>query len=794
MSYIRYIAEAYLKVDLRTLGIFRFVFGLVCFFDIYRRIGYIDTFYSEVGFTPLSLTSVSSFSLLSLFNIDSVGMVSFFFYCSLFFSFLFLVGYKTKFSQIVTVVSILSIHNRLVIVENGGDFVMNAFLVWSLFLPLGRRFSIDRMLYSLKNYRDSSPNALNSGSLITNEEPKNYWGLGYFACILQLSIIYFFNYINKFSGTWEDGSSLYYFYKLDIFLTPLGNLIKEFSMMPMWLSEILTGITLQLELWVPILIITPIYIIWLRRFSMVTMIGFHIVIGITMYIGMFSWVMLSALLLLLHSRDIDFLKRCFSKLSTGPFTVFYDSDCGFCHQTARIIRRMDLFENITWAGKDWSGDKPDGLIELSDSTIVVWDQAKNKIYTRNHAFSQIVSSLPFGFLFGWVLRIPLLSNIFGYLYDAISDRRTSISKFFGYSACDISKDYSSSEFRPIFIRRKYYRETALIIELIKTALACLLIMGTVNYAFAKCYQKTKNRDYKEAINGISFLNRFKSSSYSYQFIRKTRMIQNWNMFYSVPKSYKWMVLEATLSDKNETYDKTETFVDIGNGVYDFGEDFIDEGNGRWDPGEKFYDRKNMKVSNSDSVVNSVFNEDTDILEVIGDLRVGNGIYDEGEKFIDRGNGVYDRGEKFTDKGNGVYDKGERYLNVATTIDLLTGLPPNYESLNYSTFRKVDNSQFWRKFIYRINPHKKGGDSYSKYRKRFIEVLSQSDNPLTFFNDFNRDGNIDERDKISALSMYNLSYSINTKRLSKNDISDWMYKRKSKKRKKSNLSKKNRSVK
>ena len=70
MSYIRYIAEAYLKVDLRTLGIFRFVFGLVCFFDIYRRIGYIDTFYSEVGFTPLSLTSVSSFSLLSLFNID----------------------------------------------------------------------------------------------------------------------------------------------------------------------------------------------------------------------------------------------------------------------------------------------------------------------------------------------------------------------------------------------------------------------------------------------------------------------------------------------------------------------------------------------------------------------------------------------------------------------------------------------------------------------------------------------------------------------------------------------------
>jgi hypothetical protein len=255
-----------------------------------------------------------------------------------------------------------------------------------------------------------------------------------------------------------------------------------------------------------------------------------------------------------------------------------------------------------------------------------------------------------------------------------------------------------------------------------------------------------------------------------------------------------MVLEATLSDENQTYDKTETFVDIGNGVYDFGEDFIDVGNGRWDPGEKFFDRKDIKISNSDSVVNSVFNEDVDILEVIGELRTGNGVYDEGEKFIDRGNGIYDKGEKFTDKGNGVYDEGERYLNVATTIDLLTGFPPDYESLNYSTFRKVDNSQFWRKFIYRINPHKKGGDSYSKYRKRFVEVLSQSNKPLISFNDFNRDGNIDERDEISALSMYNLSYSINTGRLSKNDISDWMYKRKSKKRKKSNLSKNNRRVK
>ena len=116
------------------------------------------------------------------------------------------------------------------------------------------------------------------------------------------TVIYFFNFVNKSSGTWQDGSSLYYFYKLDVFLTPLGNFIKEFSLMPMWLSKILTSITLHLEILVPLLLLIPIYILWLRRFSMVTMIGFHIIIGISMYIGMFSWVMISALLLLLSAR------------------------------------------------------------------------------------------------------------------------------------------------------------------------------------------------------------------------------------------------------------------------------------------------------------------------------------------------------------------------------------------------------------------------------------------------------------------------------------------------------------
>ena len=166
--------------------------------------------------------------------------------------------------------------------------------------------------------------------------------------------------------------------------------------MPLGLSKLLTYMTMALEITVPFLIFLPFLTIWARRFTMISMIGFHIIIGISLYIGTFSWVMVSALLLLISSKDIQLLKRLVKKLSSGPYIVFYDSDCGFCHQTARIIRRMDLFGNLTWAGKDWSEDKPKEVDNLMEQTIVVWDKETNQIYTRHLAFAQILASLPFG--------------------------------------------------------------------------------------------------------------------------------------------------------------------------------------------------------------------------------------------------------------------------------------------------------------------------------------------------------------------------------------------------------------
>jgi hypothetical protein len=81
-----------------------------------------------------------------------------------------------------------------------------------------------------------------------------------------------------------------------------------------------------------------------------------------------------------------------------------------------------------------------------------------------------------------------------------------------------------------------------------------------------------------------------------------------------------------------------------NGIYDEGEEFIDALNGVYDEGEEFTDALNGQWDEGE--------EFTD----------GDGVYNAGEAFTDLVNGVYDLGEEFTDAGNLEYDEGEPFVD------------------------------------------------------------------------------------------------------------------------------------
>ena len=71
--------------------------------------------------------------------------------------FCFLIGWKTRLFHWLSVMCIVSLHDRVIFLENGGDVVLNILAVWTLFLPMGARFSVDALLASLQTRRETTP-------------------------------------------------------------------------------------------------------------------------------------------------------------------------------------------------------------------------------------------------------------------------------------------------------------------------------------------------------------------------------------------------------------------------------------------------------------------------------------------------------------------------------------------------------------------------------------------------------------------------------------------------------------
>jgi hypothetical protein len=114
---------------------------------------------------------------------------------------------------------LISIHAAEWILQNGGDMVIRNYMFWALFLPLGTSWSIDSIRQSIRKHPEHDTNDLNKPMEVASPR---IFHLAYLACLVQLAMIYFFNYINKTGSMWSDGSAIHYMYQLDTFLTPLG--------------------------------------------------------------------------------------------------------------------------------------------------------------------------------------------------------------------------------------------------------------------------------------------------------------------------------------------------------------------------------------------------------------------------------------------------------------------------------------------------------------------------------------------------------------------------------------------
>src|SRR5204863_5555477 len=119
----------------------------------------IALFYSNQGLNPNHMMlwrpptqwMFSFFFILSHPDEVAVGFAA----CALVYL-LLLVGWRTRLMQVLALICVLSLHGRVTLMENGGDWMLGELALWTAFLPLGRRFSIDAVRERLRRRRETT--------------------------------------------------------------------------------------------------------------------------------------------------------------------------------------------------------------------------------------------------------------------------------------------------------------------------------------------------------------------------------------------------------------------------------------------------------------------------------------------------------------------------------------------------------------------------------------------------------------------------------------------------------------
>ena len=536
------IFKPWFAVDSRALGLFRIIFGYLCLFDVLRRWEFIDIFYTQASIIQSSLTSSSykNFTLLNTFT--SSWEVHLFFIIGIVFSFMLMIGYKTKLSQVMCAIIIISIHNRAIMLENAADFFMNCMLIWTVFLPLGISFSIDSLTKTLKNNKENSIDELNNRDFGVNKSQTLY-SFAYFCMIYQVATIYFFTGLDKTGYDWMNGSAVYKMFQLDTFLTPVGYFLRDFITLP--ISKFFTYSTLGIEYLAPVILFFPFYSYILRFLFIIVYSIFHISIRLAIKVGLFSYVLMCCFILLIDKYFIEKFKSfILNRYKDSKYILFYDSDCGFCHYSIRVIKRLDIFQRLVFADKTYSGKKPKSLDDALDYTALLYNPSNEKVWLRHEVFGKILIILPFGFLLGWIFFIPGVSIIFRKIYDIVAFRRTDISKYFGLPACDLKNKLVKEDNSNDFVIPFYKKNLIYIKKTVNVFVLLIIFWSSINYSLAA------NDGVNDLMEEYGFgKNYFKHNQTLKKIAYYPRMIQRWNMFSpTVLSTDKALIIEATLSN------------------------------------------------------------------------------------------------------------------------------------------------------------------------------------------------------------------------------------------------------
>lgn len=410
MQFLSFLKKTF-SLDDRSLALYRVLIGILVMADVIYRLEDITNFYTDVGLVPRSIftgemTMPWSFSL-HLAN-GSFLVMAIFFAIHFLLGLMVTVGYKTRWAVLGSFVMAVSVHNRNWLVNNGGDDVFRAILFLSIFLPLGRRFSIDSGM-------QKEPS--------TTKEFFSTWSLAFF---LQVFVIYFVSYILKDHPIWRsEYSATFYSSRLDIFTSKLGYLIRD-------LPTVLKGITffsIYLEWLGPLLLVFAFAFgrFWwvLRTILVVLFIGFHFGIFLTMNIGLFTFICMAMWTIFLPGPFWDKLASIFGRQEDSRLVINYDGECGFCQKGVRILKSFLLNPEVAIVPAQ---DTPSIYKDMLDKHSWVIVNGKGERFFHYNAWLELLRHSMLGRPFLFFFGSKPISFIGGKVYHWVSHNRPLMGK------------------------------------------------------------------------------------------------------------------------------------------------------------------------------------------------------------------------------------------------------------------------------------------------------------------------------------------------------------------------------
>ncbi len=283
----------------------RIALGVVIVVDLLIRVQALEAHYTDFGVLPRE--TIADFAdswriSLHLAN-GSIQFQVLMFVVAGILGLLLIVGYRTRIVTFLSWLLLLSLHNRNPLLLQGGDNLLLLLLFWSMFLPLGARFSIDSA---------SSRNTLTQNSYVT---------VATVAILIQAMSVYFFSAFLKSAPEWiPDGTAIYYALHLDQFATSAGVWLRQFP----HAMQVSTYFVWYLELLGPVLMFSPFVRSPLRLVLVSLFMMMEIGFIVFMQLGLFPIISIISLALFLPTEFWDKLGRAAYRIKERLLALHID--------------------------------------------------------------------------------------------------------------------------------------------------------------------------------------------------------------------------------------------------------------------------------------------------------------------------------------------------------------------------------------------------------------------------------------------------------------------------------------